>query len=97
MPCDPNRLQGSASYNEVDGMTALYVPGSGHAEVPAIAIDTISFTFSCWVKILGARRHIVFSDWTSPYQFIFEISSSYTVGLTFRHTSQSDLLGASYG
>ena len=96
MPCDPNRLQG-ASYNQVDGMTALYLSGSGHAEVPAVAINTISFTFACWVKILDTRRHIVFADWTSPYQFIFKITSSYTVDLTLRHTSQSRLLGASYG
>ena len=88
----PHRLQGNASYSRVNGMTALYLPGSGHAEVPAISIDTISFTVSSWVKVLASANNYVFADWSSPRQFLFRVSAAQNVAFQLRHNSQTDML-----
>ena len=93
----PHRLLGNASYSKVDGMTALYLSGSGHAEVPAIAIDTISFTVSSWVKVLAGAQNYVFADWSSPLRFVFRVTSGGRVSLQLRHTSGTDILVATGG
>ena len=78
-------------------MTALYMYRSGHAVVPAIAIDTISFTVSSWVKVLVSANNYVFADWSSPHHFLFRVKSGRSVSLQLRHTSGTDILVASGG
>ncbi|KAL9988974.1 hypothetical protein ACROYT_G003473 [Oculina patagonica] len=68
-------LYNGASYEAIDGKTALYLDGAPHSHTgtPAIPIQNISFSLLCWIKVLRLPRperpvHI-YSDWSKPHQF----------------------------
>jgi hypothetical protein len=85
------RPYGSVSYPRDRGRIITCLDGkTAHLESPAVNIRTISFSITCWVKIMdmGLKNHI-YSDWRGfPYQFRLYV---------FRGYLKAELHGKGYG
>lgn len=68
-----NSLKTGAIYKDEDGVTSLFLNGSGaYATTPAVDFGSTSFTIASWVKLQSPVNDPspLYADWSNPMKFI---------------------------
>ncbi len=70
-----NSLFNGARYEKEDGVSSLYLHGSGaHATTPAVDFGQTSLTMASWVKLQSPANHpsTIYGYWKAPNSFLFD-------------------------
>lgn len=84
-------LKGAARFTEQDGRPVLYLDGTPgtFAETPALPIQQTDLSITVWIKRspISTSRQMIYSDWSSPHQFRFDVMTDARLCVDVRRDS----------